>query len=300
MKASAFLVAALLPTLAGQQDPARFKSQTELVRLLVNVKDAKGELVGSLEKSDFTVYDCGVKQVIDTFERQTALPLSISVLIDVSGSTLKDIHYETASLEKFFKALLGSGNEKDAAAVYAFNDSVTLLKNFTRNQGQLNGSMRNLNPVGSTALYDAIVLAAEGVSNRDGRHVVVIVTDGGDTGSKYRFPDAIKEAHLADAVVYPIVVVPITNDAGRNTGGENALALMAKETGGRTFYPSVGAQLDQTFAEILKDLRRTYLLAYYPHDLPKGAPEFHPVRVEMSRPDLRPANRTGYYGVAGR
>jgi Ca-activated chloride channel family protein len=300
MKASAFLVAALLPTLAGQQDPARFKAETKMVRLLVNVKDAKGELVGSLEKSDFTVYDCGVKQEVDSFERQTAMPLSISVLIDVSGSTLKDIRYETTSIEKFFKALLNSGNMKDAAAVYSFNDSVTLLKSFTRNQGQLSGSMRNLNPVGSTALYDAIVFAAEGLNNREGRHVVVIVTDGGDTGSKYRYGDARREAHLADAVVYPIVVVPITNDAGRNTGGENALALMAKDTGGRTFYPSVGAQLDQTFAEILKDLRRTYLLAYYPHELPKDAPEFHPVQVEMSRSDLRPSTRTGYYGDAGR
>ncbi len=144
------------------------------------------------------------------------------------------------------------------------------------------------------------MLAAEGVTNREGRHVIVIVTDGGDTGSTYKYRDAIKEAHLADAVVYPIVVVPITNDAGRNIGGENALAQIATDTGGRTFYPSVGAQLDQAFGDILKDLRRTYLLAYYPRELPKEPPAFHPVRVEMSRKDLRPSARAGYYGDAGR
>jgi len=291
-------VAQQQPPAAGA--PPRFKVETKMVHLLVNVKDAKGDLVGSLDQSDFTVYDCGVKQEIAVFERQTQLPLSIAVLIDISSSTLKDFRSETTSLEKFFKALVGSGNMKDAAAVYSFNDAVTLQRDFTRNLGQLNGSLRSLNPNGSTSLYDAIVFGAEGVSNREGRHVLVIVTDGGDTTSTYRYRDAIKEAHLADAVVYPIVVVPITNDAGRNVGGENALKQIATDTGGRTFSASVGAQLDQTFAEILRDLRRTYLLSYYPHELPKDAPEFHPVKVEMSRPELRPSTRTGYYGDAGR
>jgi Ca-activated chloride channel family protein len=293
----------LLPILALLIVPALpqapIKVDVKFVRLLVNVKDAHGDLVGSLESKDFTVYDCGVKQDVKVFEPQTELPLSVSVLIDISASTLIDIKYETTSIEKFFKALLGSGNPKDAAAVYSFNDSVTLLKNFTRNDGQLNSSIRFLNSEGSTALYDAIVFAARGAGNRDGRHVIVIVTDGGDTSSKYKYSDAIKEAHLADAVVYPIVVVPIANDAGRNTGGENALQQIAKDTGGRWFYPSVGAKLDQSFADILRDLRKQYLLGYYPRDLPNDAPAFHPVRVEMTRAELRPSTRTGYYGVTG-
>ncbi len=311
MRAFALLVAGTALGLLAQQQPVapqqlapqpppRFKVETKMVHLLVNVKDARGDLVGSLEQSDFTVYDCGVKQEIAAFERQTQLPLSISVLIDISSSTLKDFRSETTSLEKFFKALVGSGNTKDAAAVYSFNDAVTLQRDFTRNLGQLNGSLRSLNPIGSTSLFDAIYFGAEGVSNREGRHVLVIVTDGGDTTSTYRYRDAIKEVHLADAVVYPIIVVPITNDAGRNVGGEHALEQIAIDTGGRPFSASIGAQLDQTFAEILKDLRRTYLLGYYPRELPKEAPEFHPVKVQMSRPDLRPSTRTGYYGDAGR
>ncbi len=96
----------------------------------------------------------------------------------------------------------------------------------------------------------------------------MIVTDGGDTTSKYHYQDAIKEAHLADAVIYPIVVVPITNDAGRNIGGENALTQVAKDTGGRTFAASLGAPLDQAFADILRDLRRQFYIGYYPHGLP--------------------------------
>ena len=283
-----------------QANPPPFKVEVKMVRLLVNVKDPNGDLVGSLGKPDFTVYDCGVKQEIADFERQTEMPLSIAVLVDTSASTFKDIRYETTSIEKFFKALLGSGNTKDTAAVYSFNYDVTLQRDFTRNAGQLNGSLRGLNSVGSTSLFDAIVFASQGMSRREGRHAIVIVTDGGDTSSHYHYQDAIKQAHLADAIVYPVVVVPITNDAGRNVGGENALVQVAKDTGGRTFYPAVGAQLDQAFADILRDLRRQYLLAYYPRNLPADAPAFHPVRVEMARADLRPSTRAGYYGSTGR
>ena len=222
------------------------------------------------------------------------------MLIDTSGSTLKDVREEVTSIEKFFKALLGSGNVRDAASVYSFNYQVTLLQDFTRTAG--GSQRRSAEPAirwAALRCIDAIVLSSERMTNREGRHVVVIVTDGGDTTSKYRYKDAIHEAHLADAVMYPIVVVPISNDAGRNVGGENALAQVAKDTGGRTFYPSLGAPLDQAFADILRDLRRQYLLGYYPRDLPPDAPDFHPVRVEMARPDLRPSTRAGYYGVKG-
>jgi Ca-activated chloride channel family protein len=291
------LAAVLALPLVSQTRPlSTYKVDVKLVRLLVNVKDARGELVGSLQAKDFTVYDCGVKQDIGPFEAQTELPLSVAVLIDTSGSTLKDVGVEKTSIGKFFKALLGSGNVRDAASVYSFNYQVTLLKDFTRSPSALNNSLRTLNSVGGTSLFDAIVLSSREITNRDGRHVEVIVTDGGDTTSKYRYQDAIKEAHLADAVIYPIVVVPISNDAGRNVGGENALALVAKDTGGRTFYPSLGAPLDQAFADILRDLRRQYYIGYYPHSLPPDAPAFHPVRVEMARPDLRPTARAGYYG----
>ncbi len=279
---------------------AQFKSKVTTVHLLVNVKDSQGNVVGSLDSKDFSVYDCGVKQEIKAFDRQTELPLSISLLVDTSGSTFKDLAYEKTSAEKFFKALLGQGNPKDAAALYSFNQDVTEVRGFTRRTAQLTADLRTLRGDAGTSLYDAIRLASEAVGNRDGRHVLVVVTDGGDTTSKSRYADALEAAHLADAVIYPILVVPITNNAGRNTGGENALKQMAIDTGGRVFAPSVGAELDQAFTEILHDLRTQYVIWYDPQNLPKDAPRFHLVRVEMKRPDLRPQTRTGYYGEASR
>src|SRR5580698_2750881 len=82
-------------TLAAQ---STFTVHVKLVRLLVGVKNQAGEVIGSLGRDEFEVFDCGVKQEIANFERQTAQPLSVSVLVDASGSTLKDIHYETTSI----------------------------------------------------------------------------------------------------------------------------------------------------------------------------------------------------------
>src|SRR4029077_3124419 len=103
---------------------------------------------------------------------------------------------------------------------------------------------------------------------------------------------------LADAVIYPILVVPITNDAGRNTGGENALTTMALRTGGRGFEPSLGASMDKAFDDILRDLRTQYLLAFYPKDVPLTKDRFHTLSLNLRDPSLHVVARSGYYGEA--
>lgn len=277
---------------------AQFKVEVKLVRLLVTVKDARGELLGSLEKPDFTVYDSGVKQDIAVFEHHTELPLSVSLLIDTSGSTSSNLRYETTSLEKFLRALVREGNPQDTVALYAFNDEVTRLNSFTRREQRLVDSLKDLKARAGTSLYDAVHLASRDLNGREGRHVIVAVTDGGDTTSVKKYADAFDSAQNADAIIYPILVIPITNDAGRNLGGERALETLASGTGGRVFQPMGAAELDEAFTQILRDLRTQYLVGYYPRNLPVDAPRFHLVRVELSRKDLRATTRTGYYGDA--
>jgi Ca-activated chloride channel family protein len=147
-------------------------------------------------------------------------------------------------------------------------------------------------------MYDALDLASQKLRDREGRHVLVVVTDGGDTTSGRKYKDAVEAVQRAEGVVYPILVVPITNDAGRNIGGENALTQISRDTGGRVFAPSIGAQLDAAFADILRDLRTQYYVAYYPRNLPAEAPRFRPVKVELGRKDLQASTRSGYYGDA--
>ena len=108
----ALLLLSTLAIAAGQrcaQDEAVFRADVQLVRILATVKDQSGALVGSLEKSDFEVRDNGVPQQIAVFERQTDQPLSVAVLIDNSGSTAKDLKFETDSVTRFLRALLREG-----------------------------------------------------------------------------------------------------------------------------------------------------------------------------------------------
>jgi Ca-activated chloride channel family protein len=277
------------------QEPI-YRVDVRLVRLLVTVKNAAGDLIGSLDRRLFNLTDNGVPQEIAVFERETAQPLSVTLLVDTSGSTGKDLKYETTSINKFLGAFIEEGNPQDAVALYTFNWQVTLLNSFTRRIRRIEDNLKVLRSEGGTSLYDAVYLAAPDLRNRQGRHVIVVVTDGGDTTSAKSYRDAVESTQRADAVVYAIVVVPITNPAGRNTGGEHALEAMIDATGGRMFYPAVGAELDRAFVDILRDLRTQYLIGYYPRGVPQGDRNFHTVHVGLGQRDLRVSTRTGYYG----
>ncbi len=292
---AAILLALLLCLPALAQAPV-IRVDVNLVRILATVKNNAGELVGSLAVEDFEIYDNGVRQQTAVFEHHTEQPLSIAVLVDTSGSTAKELRYETESVSRFLKALFAEGNPQDMVAFYSFNWQVARLNYFTRNHSSLEHSMKTLKAEAGTSLYDAIYLAAADLESREGRHAMVIVTDGGDTTSAKDFHAALEAAQMADAVLYPVLVMPITNDAGRNIGGENALTGMAMGTGGRVFAPSVGPELDRAFAEILKELRTQYLLGYYPKGVPASENRFHKIEVRVRRPELRVLARNGYYG----
>ncbi len=289
------LLPLLCAALSAQQAPV-FRADVDLVRVLATVRNQAGELVGALQKDDFTVFDNGARQEIAVFERRTELPLSIALLVDTSGSTNKELLYETDSAARFLRALLSEGNPEDAVALYSFNYEVTMQHDFTHNYRSLEARLKTLHGDAGTALYDAIFLTARDLEPRQGRKVMVIVTDGGDTVSSKDVHAALEAAQLADAVIYPVVVMPITNDAGRNIGGEHALQFMAEGTGGRPFLPSVGSALDKAFSDIVTELRTQYLLAFYPHDAPLTKDPFHKLEVRVGRPELRVSARNGYYG----
>lgn len=296
------LIAACLAAavVAMAQEPEyRIRADVKLVRLLATVKDPGGELVGDLSKSDFKISDNGVPQEVAVFERTTAQPLSVSVLVDTSSSTATNLKYETDSVTRFLRALFREGNVEDRASLYSFSWEVALELGFTRNLGRLEGALKRLKSTGGTAMYDALQFAGKHLQDRDGRRVIIIVTDGGDTVSAVKFADALEAAQRSNAVIYPILVVPITNGAGRNTGGEHALQTLAAETGGRVFTPNIGAGLDAAFDSILRDLRSQYLLAYYPKNVPEAKNRFHRLKIEIpNRSGLRISTRSGYYGDA--
>jgi Ca-activated chloride channel family protein len=292
------LIAALCLAGPALAQETTIRVNVRLVRMLVTVKDANGQLIGSLNKSDFAVADNGVKQEIAVFERQTEQPLSVALMLDTSASVGIELRYELDSAAKFLKALVSEGNPEDAAALYSFDWQITLLRSFTRRYALLEQALGKVRASGGTSMYDAIYLVSRELEERDGRHVMVIVTDGGDTTSSKDYHEALESIQRADAILYPIVVIPITSGAGRNVGGENALTTLAAGTGGRIFRPSSASELDRTFADILRELRTQYLIGYYPKDVPATKDRYHTLKVTLpnSNRNLRVITRSGYYG----
>ncbi len=279
----------------GQGETPNFAIKVNLVRLLVTVRDASGGLVSDLERRDFQVVDSGVPQNVAVFERNTSVPLSVAVLMDTSASVQNDLHYEEESVLRFVPALLEAGNPQDTFALFTFNWRTSLESDFSRNKKRAERVLHGLRGDGGTSLYDAVYLASDALAGRDGRHVMVIVTDGGDTTSYKHYGDALAAAQRADVVLYPIVVVPIAGDAGRNTGGEHALATLAASTGGRIFNPEGFARLNEAFEDILRELRTQYLLGFYPQGARQEPKRFHPLNVATTKPGLLVTARSGYY-----
>ena len=163
------------------------------------------------------------------------------------------------------------------------------------------GEEQKLSPVEASSLYLSYLravwnqeMAAQDTANAFDKQLIVITVPASFDQDAQKL--TLEAAQLADAVLYAIQVVPITNDAGRNLGGENALAGLAAGTGGRVFIPSAAPEIDAAFSEILAELRTQYFLGYYPRNLPPGSERFHRVEVGVRRPGLRVLARSGYYG----
>src|SRR5271157_809796 len=138
------------PSAAAGQGDTVIRVNVRLVRMLVTVKDAAAQLVGSLNKSDFAVYDNGVKQDIAVFDRETEQPLSVAMMVDTSASTGIELHYELDSVSRFLRVLLSEGNPDDTVALYSFNWQVTLLSSYTKRFSRVDQMLKQLKSEGGT------------------------------------------------------------------------------------------------------------------------------------------------------
>ena len=296
MKTRLFILILLFAPLAVAQDPqSTFKSNVNLVNVYVTVVNENGAPIGGLKKNDFLLTEDGVPQTIAFFTKESELPLSVVVAIDTSLSTKKDIHLELESARRFIHGIL---RPQDAVAVYRFDSEVERVQNFTNDLHRIDRGIENIRVGSATALYDAIYLSTRDLEKRQGRKVLVLITDGGDTFSKVDFPDALRSAQQSEAIVYPIIIVPIEADAGRNTGGEHALIQFATDTGGKYYYASSIAQLDEAFRQVSEELRTQYLLAYYPTKRLSDS-DFRRLEVTLQNDGAgkkySARHRTGYY-----
>ncbi len=275
-----------------------YRVDVKLVSVLVTVTDGRGAPVSTLKKEDFEVREDGLEQKLAVFDRESALPLSIVLAIDASLSTRKDLKLELEAARAFAHSVL---RRQDSLALFQFSEVVDELVPFTSDLGLIDRGIARVHLGAATALYDAIFLGSQALMRRQGRKVLVVITDGGDTMSRVDYQEALREAQQADALVYSIIVVPIQASAGRNTGGEHALIQMSEDTGGKHYYADSPQQIDRAFRRISDELRTQYLLGYYPRQRLSDS-DFRRIRVTVTPPadpdlalPLHARHRTGYY-----
>jgi Ca-activated chloride channel family protein len=292
----AIAVAAVQAQTAAQSQPeTTITVDVKLVNVFVTVTDAHGAPVGNLQKENFQLQEDGKEQKIAVFDRESALPLSIVLAIDTSLSTRKDLPLELASARRFAHAIL---RPVDALSLYEFSEIVNEVSPFTSDLKTIDRAIERVRGGAATALYDALYLGAQALEPRQGRRVMVVITDGGDTMSKVDYKEAVREAQQAEAILYSIIVVPIEASAGRDLGGEHALIQLSEDTGGKYFYATSMPQLDDAFKKISDELRTQYLLAYYPSQRWSDS-DFRRIRVAVSGlpadSEFKARYRTGYY-----
>jgi Ca-activated chloride channel family protein len=192
----------------------------------------------------------------------------------------------------------------DRLSLFQVTEDIDQLTRFTADPKTIERGIDNLRTGPGTSIYDAILLCSGTLLDREGRKVLVLITDGGDTTSKADYNSALRRAQQAEAIVYSIIVVPVEADAGRNLGGEHALIQISKDTGGKYYYAGTGNQLDEAFRKISDELRTQYLIAFYPNRKVADAP-FRRIQVELTKKDgdskaYQVRHRAGYYTAPAR
>src|SRR5271165_2058025 len=306
MRKSATLILLLACAANAQRPPAQTQStepettlkvDVKLVNVYVTVTDAHGAPVGALKQENFVVKEDGQEQTVRVFDKESALPISIALAIDTSLSTRHDLPLEQASAKRFAHAIV---RPVDALSVFGFSETVLQSTPYTADLKRIDEGIDHIRLGAATALFDAVYLAARSLDRRQGRKVMVLITDGGDTISKVDYKEAVRAAEEAECTVCSIIVVPIENSAGRETGGEHALIQLSEDTGGKYYYATSMSQLDDAFRQISDELRTQYLLAYYPSERSSFS-EFRRIQVKaVGVPDaasFKVRHRAGYYTV---
>lgn len=291
------------------------KVEVDVVNILCSVRNRQGGLVSTLGKDDFLVSEDRKPQEVKYFARETDLPLTIGLLVDVSGSQERLIDIERDAAAQFFSAVL---RQKDLAFLISFGSEAELLQDFTGSVRLLRQALEGLRlnaavggiqpgPVPTmsqprgTVLYDSVYLAArEKLRGEVGRKAIVLITDGVDMGSRLKLEDALEAAQKADAIIYSIYYVDPSAyyPRGFRFGGvsDAELRKLSEETGGRLFRVSKDNPLPAIFEEIQKEMRSQYALGYTPANPAKDG-AFRRLDVKTRQKDLKVQARKGYYAL---
>jgi Ca-activated chloride channel family protein len=290
------------PPAAGraQQGPPVFRGGVDLVTMGVTVTDKKGQLVSALTADDFEILEDGKKQAVRFFAagdgsgRQSAPQMHLGLLLDVSESMGDDIKFTRTAAIKFLNALV------DAVDVTVVDfDSEVRVARYSQNEfARLIERIRQQRTTGLTALYDAVGVYLDGASGQDGRKIMLLYSDGGDTRSSMRLRELLDLLKASDATVYVIGALDHQSSFARDQS-RTVLQSIAESSGGQAFFPSSVKELDSMYEKVLAEIRAQYTIGYLSsNDKTDGAWRKVEIKVvSKEQRDLRVRSRKGYYAA---
>jgi Ca-activated chloride channel family protein len=274
MKAAGALCLVTFLSAGWPQDVTTLKVTTRLVAISAVVKNKDGEPMEGLSKDDFLLKQDGKEEPIQYCSRGSEVPLSLALMVDTSGSQQTFIADESLASDVFFETMLG--RPQDRAMLVQFDSSVLQLRGMTNSANALHLALSSVRSRGNAAqgtlLNDAVYLVAkDALANETGRKAMVILSDGGDNGSRRTLAEAIEQAQRGDVQVYSILY-SLWDDLNNSTPGRAptadpglaALRKLSETTGGHVFTVSRTLSLREIFAQIGQDLRYQYELGYKP------------------------------------
>jgi len=286
---------------------ATFSLNIDEVNVLASVRDKQGRFVSDLTAQDFVVEEDGRAQTIRHFERQSDLPLTLGLLVDVSTSQTSLLNDERRATNKFFDQVIRE--DRDQAFLFRFARRVELLSYLSSSRKVLETALRRLDDkyeidlaspqttgkrlarFDGTALLDSILLSSDAIMKKQkGRKALVLLTDGVDTGSSTTLARAIEGAQRADTLIYSLCFSDPEYYDGEQIIGEKVLQRLSEQTGGRYF--KVDESLDKAYKLIQDELRNQYSLSYVP---PSGGTPYRKIHVTVRRKGLTVQARDGYY-----
>jgi len=277
------------------------RESVSLVDLYVNVFDQRGKPVTDLQRDSFRLFEDGKPQLIAHFTAARQ-PLSVALVMDASNSMGTGDRMEIArrSALDFVKRMEPS----DRTMVISFSDTVTELQPLTSDRKRLERAIQEIVPAGGTALYDALVKAAERLKDVEGRRVVVLLSDGRDQafrenapGSLHLFEEAVDALAHSEVVAYAIGLgarLQDETDLAQRRSLREILENFSEKTGGRFYNPERPGQLQGVYQQIMQDLGRQYSLSYAPTNQSRDG-KWRAVRVEVDPPGLHVLTRPGYF-----
>jgi Ca-activated chloride channel family protein len=299
--------------LAFSQEPIHVA--VNLVNVAFSVRDGRGSLVESLTKEDVEVFEDAAPQKISFFARSTDVPLTLGLIVDVSGSQDHFTKQHEQDLEVFLKEVLGP---RDRAFLVTFGNHIRLISDFSAsgaeiiermkeykdgNKGKHKGKSAEFPELGpresrdlGTAFYDSIYYSVtEKLARENGRRALLLFSDGEDNSSSHDMMSTIEKAQSENVVVYAIRYTEKEHGklTARNKYGTSVMDRIAKETGGAHIDAEV-TDPHTYFRQIAEELRTSYELGYYPTNSGKDE-TFRKIVIRPKQAGVKVRTKTGYF-----